>query len=178
MKTGTKTYNMIQSVEIDGVKNKHFTEKDFKNIKSVAIKEFSSNGEWWTKEGSQFADAIETQLIKIGLDTYKYNNKINSKTLKKLKRKGIQAIITGTAKSSIKYSDSFGSGESKILITGVSFSIISTKNGKTMASINLNYKKGVSDIEAAKDIAKALKALIKYPNMDIKKAFEKVSKNK
>ena len=176
METGTETFNMIQSVEIDGAKNKHFTEKDFKNIKSVAIS-FSANGEWWTQEGRGFADAIETQLMKIGLDTYKYNTKITSikKLAKKLRKEGIQALITGTVKGSIKYSASFGSGETKVLITGVSFSIISTKNGKTMASININYKKGVSEIEAAKDVAKALEALIKYPNLDIKEAFKKVS---
>lgn len=176
METGTETFNMIQSVEIDGAKNKHFTEKDFKNIKSVAIS-FSANGEWWTQEGRGFADAIETQLMKIGLDTYKYNTNITSikKLAKKLRKEGIQALITGTVKGSIKYSASFGSGETKVLITGVSFSLISTKNGKTMASININYKKGVSEIEAAKDVAKALEALIKYPNLDIKEAFKKVS---
>ena len=44
-----------------------------------------------------------------------------------------------------------------------------------MASINLSYKKGVSDIEASEDVAKALKALVQYPNMTIKDAFKKLS---
>jgi len=42
MDVGTQTFNMFQSVEIDGAKNKSFTEKDFKKIKSVAIN-FSSD---------------------------------------------------------------------------------------------------------------------------------------
>ena len=40
------------------------------------------------------------------------------------------------------------------------------------------YKKGVSDIESYKDVAKALKALAQYPDMKIKDAFEKLSSNK
>jgi len=117
--------------------------------------------------------------MKIGLDTYKNNNKLAIKQLtRKLRKQGIDALVTGTVKGSIKSTVSFASGETKLLITGASFSIVSTKNGKTMASINLSYKKGVSEIDAAKDIAKALKALIEYPNMDIKKAFKKVSEDK
>ena len=183
METGKETFNMFQSVEIDGAKNKSFTEKDFHNIKSVAIK-FSSSETGWAQRSNAFADAVETELMKIGLNTYKYSNDNNGvskatpirKLAIKLRKEGIQALITGTVKASIKDNVTFGSIESKALITGVSFSIVSTKNGKTMASINLSYKKGVSAIEAAKDIAKALKALIKYPNMDIKQAFKKVSK--
>lgn len=189
MDTGMQGYNMVQSVEIDGARNKGFKNKDYKNLKSLAIK-FNSSGEWWTQGGSGFADNMETQLMKSGFDTYKYSadkdstfetttsKKISIRSLaKSLKKENVQALVTGTVKGSIKYSSTFGySGESKTLITAVSFSIVSTTNGKTMASINLSYKKGVSNIEASKDVAKALKALVRYPDMKIKDAFEKLSK--
>ena len=190
MDTGMQGYNMVQSVEIDGARNKGFRDKDYKNLKSLAIK-FNSSAEWWAQGGSGFADNMETQLMKSGFDTYKYsddNSAFETTTVKKisirslaksLKKENVQALVTGTVKGSHKYSSSFGySGESKTLITAVSFSIVSTTNGKTMASINLSYKKGVSDIEASKDVAKALKALVQYPNMKIKDAFEKLNKQK
>jgi len=190
MDTGMQGYNMIQSVEIDGARNKGFKDEDYKNLKSLAIK-FNSSAEWWTQGGSGFADNMETQLMKSGFNTYKYSNSNNAwetttsqitsirSLAKSLKKENVQALVTGTVKGSYKYSSTFGySSESKTLITAVSFSIVSTTNGKTMASINLSYKKGVSDIEASKDVAKALKALVEYPNMDIKDAFEKLNKKK
>ena len=190
MDTGMQGYNMVQSVEIDGARNKGFKDKDYKDLKSLAIK-FNSSGEWWKQGGSGFADNMETQLMKSGFDTYKYSDdsksfetttskKISIRSLaKSLKKENVQALVTGTVKGSIKYSSTFGySGESKTLITAVSFSIVSTTNGKTMASINLSYKKGVSNIEASKDVAKALKALIQYPDMKIKDAFKKLNKQK
>ena len=190
MDTGMQGYNMVQSVEIDGARNKGFKDKDYKDLKSLAIK-FNSSGEWWKQGGSGFADNMETQLMKSGFDTYKYSDdskafetttskKISIRSLaKSLKKENVQALVTGTVKGSIKYSSTFGySGESKTLITAVSFSIVSTTNGKTMASINLSYKKGVSNIEASKDVAKALKALVQYPDMKIKDAFKKLNKQK
>lgn len=183
MDTGTQAFNMVQSVEVSGARNKGFKNKDFTSLNSVAIK-FSSSGDWWAKSGNAFADNVETQLMQIGLDTYKYSNTDTSFEVKKtqsvrslaksLKKENVQALVTGTVTASQKYATSFGSGEFKTSITEVSFSLVNTTNGKTMASINLNYKKGVSNIEASKDIAKALKALIDYPNMEISKAFEKI----
>ncbi len=188
MDTGMQGYNMVQSVEIDGAKNKGFTSKDYKKLKSLAIK-FTANGEWWSQGGNGFADNIETQLMKSGFDTYKYSNsddawegkskKVSVRELaKSLKKENVDALITGTVKGSYKLSSTFGGNESKTLVNSISFSIVSTTNGKTMASINLSYKKGVSDIEASKDISKALKALVEYPDMKIKDAFEKLSSNK
>jgi hypothetical protein len=191
MDTGTQAFNMVQSVEIDGARNRGFSDKDYKKLKSLAIK-FNSNADWWAKGGSGFTDNIETQLMKLGFDTYKYSDsdnnawettvtskKVSVRTLaKKLKKENVQALITGTVKGSAKYSSSFGSGEFKTLITAVNFSIVETTNGKTMASINLSYKKGVSNIQASKDVAKALKALVEYPNMKIEDAFKKLSTKK
>ena len=187
MDTTMQGLNMVQSVEIDGARNKGFTDKDYKNLKSLAIK-FNSSGNSSTQSGSEFADNMETQLMKLGFNTYNYSSDDNavktttSKNIsirslaKSLKKENVQALVTGTVKNSNKYSSTFGfSGESKTLITAVSFSIVSTTNGKTMASINLSYKKGVSDIEASEDVAKALKALVQYPNMTIKDAFKKLS---
>jgi len=181
MNNGTQAFNMFQSVEVSGAKNKGFEDKDFKNLNSVAIK-FNSSGEWWGKSSSAFADNVETQLMKIGLDTFKYSNSDNHIVSNKtqsirslatsLRKENVQALVSGTVTGSHKFSSSFGSSESKVLITEVSFSLVSTDNGKTMASVNLGYKKGV--FEASKDISKALKALIDYPNMDISKAFEKI----
>ena len=182
--TGMQGYNMIQETEVSGSKNKNYSNKEFKSLKSVAIK-FDSSGEWWLKGGSGFADNVESQLMKIGLDTYKYGN--TDKTFeakdtqsirsmaKSLKKENIQALVSGTVTTSHKLSSTFGGNESTSLITAVTFSLVDTTHGKTMATVSLNYKKGVSSIEASKSIARALKALIEYPEMNIEKAFKKVA---
>jgi hypothetical protein len=174
---------MFQSVEVSGARNKGFDAKDFQNLNSVAIK-FNSSAEWWGKSSSAFADNVETQLMKIGLDTFKYGSSENYVVTTKtqsvrslatsLRSEGVQALVSGTVTGSYSFSNSFANSQGKVLITEVSFSIVSTTNGKTMASTNLSYKNGVSSIDASKDIAVALKALINHPDMDIDKAFEKI----
>ena len=144
MDTGMQGYNMIQSVEIDGARNKGFKDEDYKNLKSLAIK-FNSSAEWWTQGGSGFADNMETQLMKSGFNTYKYSNSNNAwetttskitsirSLAKSLKKENVQALVTGTVKGSYKLSSTFGySSESKTLITAVSF--IPPQNVKTTFS--------------------------------------------
>ena len=127
--------------------------------------------------------------MKQGFSTYKYRtNETTSGSdgkaetitamAKKLKTEGVNALITGTVTTSYAYASSFGNSESKSLITGVTFSIVSVTNGQTMASINMSYKKGVTQIEASKDISMALKGLVQYPDMDVAKSFEEMKNKK
>lgn len=159
--TGSEISSMFQSVEVSGARNKDFAASDFQNIKSVSLN-FSAEDRWWKKNGKGFSNNIETQLMKLGLDTYKKDNG------------NAQVLVTGTVTGSDKHTSSFNSSEWKSAVTEVSFSFVNKNGDKTMASVNLAYKKGVSNVEAAKDTAKALKALVEYPDMDISDAFEKI----
>ncbi|MDO9267041.1 MAG: hypothetical protein Q7U00_08165 [Sulfurimonas sp.] len=189
MHTGTSISNMIQSVEVNGAKTKDFSKKDFDALKELAIQFKGTDTEYWLGNNAGFSDNMETELIKQGFSTLKYaTNETNTvregkaETItamaKKLKAEGVDALITGTVTTSHAFSSSFGSMESKAMITGVTFSIISTTNGKTMASVNMVYKKGVTQIEASKDISMALKGLVQYPDVDIAQSFEEIKSKK
>ena len=180
---GTQVGGMFQSTEVNGAKSKEFTNEKMASYKSLAIQFKANDADYWGGTSVGFDENIETELMKNGFSTYKYSSAESgigyegkpeaiAEAVKKFKTKNIDAYVTGTVTTSNEISHSFSSTQGKMLISAANFSIVDINTGKTMASVNIAYKKGVSNIECAKDISAALVGMMENPDMEIAKAFE------
>lgn len=183
MNFGTSVGNMFQTTEINGAKSKEFSKEKMASLKSLAIQFKASDAAYWGGNSLGFDENMETELMQLGFSTYKYSTaetntysegkpEAIASAAKKLKAKGIDAFITGTVTAANESSSTFSSGQNKILIAAANFSIVDVATGKTMASVNIAYKNGVSNIECAKDISTALRGMVDNPDMEIAKSFE------
>ncbi|MBW6489346.1 hypothetical protein [Sulfurimonas sp.] len=183
MDFGTSVGNMFQTTEVNGAKSKEFSKEKLTSYKALAIQFKSSDLAYWRGSSVGFDENIETELMKSGFNTYKYSSvdsgisyegkpEAIAEAAKKFKKKGIDAFVTGTVASSHEISSGFSNTQSKMLVTAANFSIVDVITGKTMATVNIAYKNGVSNIECAKDISAALIGMMENPDMEIAKAFE------
>jgi hypothetical protein len=183
MEFGTSVGNMFQSTEVNGAKSKEFSKEKMASLKSLAIQFKASDAAYWGGNSIGFDENMETELMQLGFSTYKYSTaetntysegkpEAITDTAKKLKAKGIDAFITGTVTAASESTLGFGGGQHKILIAAANFSIVDVATGKTMATVNIAYKNGVSNIECAKDISIAFKGMVDNPDMEIAKSFE------
>ncbi|MDT8339248.1 MAG: hypothetical protein RQ763_08615 [Sulfurimonas sp.] len=189
MSTSSMVTGMFQSTEVDGAKSKEFSKEKMASYEALAIQFKGNDSAYWGGHGLAFDENIETELMKKGFSTYKYSSTSSSANYegkpeaiadaaKKLKAKGVDALITGTITSSHEVSSGFAGAKSKATITAANFSIVDVKTGKTMATVNIAYKNGVSNIECAKDISLALTGMMENPDMEIAKAFEQAKAKK
>jgi len=195
---GTQAYGLVENTEINGAKSPNFTKEDFQNIKKVALNFedkvqqdqqqqmlslFGMGSETGGNVKNIIADNMTTEFLKLGIDVMdrsempKIQNEQKYKTSAlDLKEFGVNALVTGNITTTSKLQSSGFSGmQSHTLIQNATFKVVDTNKGTTMLSMNVSYKNGQKPVDVAKTLATILKAVITYPELDPKEAYNKLT---